>query len=171
YLSLGTLHRGSEAFLRDCLKAFAGLPARFVLSTGSQVDPAALGMPVPSNCLVLPSAPQLAVLRRAAVFITHGGMNSVLEGLTYGVPLLVIPTQVEQVVIGLTVAERGAALVRREHLAGRRLDAGTLRHDVERMLTTPAFKLAASELQAQLGATSGYRQAADEVQAYVAAGT
>jgi MGT family glycosyltransferase len=169
YMSLGTLHRASTAFFRRCLEAFTDLPVRFVLATGSQVDAQALGG-VPSNCLVRASVPQLAVLRHAAVFVTHGGMNSVLEGLAYGVPLLVIPQHVEQLVIGLMVAERGAALVRREHVAGQPLDATVLRDEVERMLGTPRFKAAASELQTLLGATGGYRQAADAVQAHVAAG-
>jgi MGT family glycosyltransferase len=167
-MSLGTLHRASAAFYRQCLDAFADLPVRFVLSAGSHFDVRALGK-VPPNCLVRASVAQLAVLQHAAVFITHGGMNSALEGLAHGVPLLVIPQHVEQLVIGLTVAEHGAALVRREHVAGRHLEAAALRRDVERMLGTSDFKHAASEMQTLLRATGGYRKATDEVQAYVAA--
>lgn len=68
-------------------------------------------------------------------------------------------------------SKHGAALVRREHVAGQRLDAASLRRDVEQMLVTPRFKLAASEMQTLLRATGGFRQAADEVQVYVAAGS
>ena len=38
-----------------------------------------------------PFAPQLTLLDRASLFITHAGMNSVLEGLSHGVPMLCIP--------------------------------------------------------------------------------
>jgi MGT family glycosyltransferase len=167
-MSLGTLHRATTAFYRRCLDAFADMPLRFVLTTGNQVDVRALGT-VPSNAVVSVSVPQLAVLERAAVFVTHGGMNSALEGLACGVPPVVIPQHGEQLVIGLTVAGRGAALVRREHVAGQTLDASVLRRDVKKVLATPSFKTAALEMQKSIRATGGFRQAADEVQAYVGA--
>ena len=44
---------------------------------------------------------------RAAVFVTHGGMNSMMEGLANKVPLVVLPQQVQQLIIGSAVAERG----------------------------------------------------------------
>jgi UDP:flavonoid glycosyltransferase YjiC (YdhE family) len=115
------------------------------------------------------SVPQLAVLERAAVFVTHGGMNSALEGLACGVPLVVIPQHGEQLLSGLTVAGRGAALMRREHVAGQTLDASVLRRDVEKVLAARSFKTAALRMQKSIRATGGFRQAADEVQAYVGA--
>lgn len=78
--SLGTLHAGTDAFFRGCFEVLADLPVRGVLAVGSYTDPNRLGRP-PANTLVRPSVPQLSLLARAAVFITHGGMNSVLEGL------------------------------------------------------------------------------------------
>jgi MGT family glycosyltransferase len=165
YMSLGTLHRAPAELYRQCLEAFADLPVRFVLSTGGHVDLSALG-PMPPNADVRPFAPQLAVLQHARVFITHGGMNSVLEGLASGVPLLVVPQQAEQLVIGLSVAKRGAALVRREHLAGQHLDARVLRGGVESMLADPRFTRAAADIQSLIRETGGFRQAADEVQAF-----
>jgi hypothetical protein len=168
YMSLGTLHSAPAAFYRQCLDAFADMPVRFILTTGNQVDVRAFGG-LPSNAVVRASVPQLAVLERAAVFVTHGGMNSALEGLARGVPMVVIPQHVEQLVIGLTVAERGAALVRREHVAGQTLDASVLRRDVKQMLAIPSYKTAALEMQKSLRATGGFPQAAEEVQAYVGA--
>jgi MGT family glycosyltransferase len=168
YMSLGTLHSASTTFYRQCLEAFADMPVRFVLTTGNQVDVRTLGT-VPSNAVVSASVPQLAVLERAAVFVTHGGMNSALEGLACGVPMVVIPQHAEQLVIGLTVARRGAALVRREQVAGQTLDASVLRRDVEQVLATPSFKTSALQMQTSIRATGGFRRAADEVQAYVGA--
>lgn len=40
--------------------------------------------------------PQLEVLKRTDVFITHGGMNSLNEALYFGVPVVVVPQQIEQ---------------------------------------------------------------------------
>ncbi|MBV6514465.1 MAG: Oleandomycin glycosyltransferase [Planctomycetes bacterium] len=46
---------------------------------------------LPKNCLAVPYAPQLRLLERASLFITHGGANSVMEALWAGVPMLVSP--------------------------------------------------------------------------------
>lgn len=43
------------------------------------------------NCDVYAYAPQLEILKLASLFITHGGANSVMEGLAMGVPMLVSP--------------------------------------------------------------------------------
>jgi UDP:flavonoid glycosyltransferase YjiC (YdhE family) len=47
--------------------------------------------PVPSNVLVRPYVPQLELLSRSSVMITHGGANSVMEAIAYRVPLLIAP--------------------------------------------------------------------------------
>jgi MGT family glycosyltransferase len=167
YISLGTLHLGSVDFFHQCFEAFADVPARFILSVGSQTDSAMLGR-TPSNFVVRPFVPQIDVLRHASVFVTHGGMNSALEALWWGVPLVVIPQQVEQLLIGLRVADRGAGLVLREHVAGKRVTAAELRPAVKRVLSAPSFREAASAVQKSLRETGGYRQGADEIQAYIA---
>ena len=43
------------------------------------------------NLLVVKWAPQLALLRRAAVMVTHGGIGSMLECIRYGVPMVIVP--------------------------------------------------------------------------------
>lgn len=163
-VSLGTLHQGSEEFFRACFRALADLPARVVIAVGSDLDPARLGPP-PANTLVRASVPQLAVLRRAAVFVTHGGMNSALEGLAAGVPLVVVPQQVEQLIIGRTVAERGAAVVLRQHLSNRAVPPAELRAAVERALTDPAARQAAEAFGRTLSAGGGPAAAASAIRA------
>ena len=169
YISLGTLHLGSSDFFYQCFEAFADLPAQFILSVGKQTDLQALGT-IPSNFIVRQSVPQLDVLKRASVFITHGGMNSALEGLYFGVPLIVIPQQVEQLIIGLNVADRGAGLVLRGALSGRRIAATELSAALERVLHEPGFHEAAKALQESLRESGGYKQAADEIQAFITKG-
>lgn len=46
---------------------------------------------LPDNVRIVPFAPQLDVLRHSSLFITHGGANSVMEGIARGVPLLIAP--------------------------------------------------------------------------------
>jgi MGT family glycosyltransferase len=158
-VSLGTLHAGADEFFRTCFEVLADLPARVLLSVGSRTGPARLGRP-PANTLVRASVPQLQVLRRTAVFVTHGGMNSVLEGLANGVPLVVLPQQFEQLVIGRAVADRGAAVVLRHNLSNRPVPPAALRAAVEQALTDPARRTAARTLAATLSADGGAAAAA-----------
>lgn len=54
-----------------------------VLSVGKNVNPENLG-PVPSNTIVVRSAPQIELPQRAALCITHAGLNTTLESLGAG---------------------------------------------------------------------------------------
>jgi UDP:flavonoid glycosyltransferase YjiC (YdhE family) len=48
---------------------------------------------VPDNLVIQPSVPQIEILKRASLFITHAGMNSASETIHYGVPVIAIPLQ------------------------------------------------------------------------------
>lgn len=89
YISIGTILRGAEHFFRTCIEAFQNESVTVVLSVGS-FDISKLGC-IPKNFVVQNHIPQIAVLKQASLFITHGGMNSVSEAMIHGVPMLVIP--------------------------------------------------------------------------------
>ncbi|MBJ7520835.1 MAG: hypothetical protein JHC84_14150 [Solirubrobacteraceae bacterium] len=122
YVSLGTLFNERAPFLRACLEAFADEPGRVLLSIGTRVDPATLG-PLPANALIRASVPQLQVLQRTRLFVTHGGINSVSEALAYGVPMVLFPQTADQPLIARRVAALGAGRLLRgrdpspEHIA------------------------------------------------------
>lgn len=52
--------------------------------------------PNPVLFISLGTTPQLLVLRQADVFLTHAGMNSTMEALYFGVPMVAVPQQPEQ---------------------------------------------------------------------------
>jgi UDP:flavonoid glycosyltransferase YjiC (YdhE family) len=39
----------------------------------------------------LPKSPQIEILKRASLFLTHNGMNSTSESIHYGVPMICLP--------------------------------------------------------------------------------
>jgi MGT family glycosyltransferase len=111
YISLGsTVFTANVAFYRACFQAFGDTDKRVILSAGRWTDPESLAH-APPNFIIRPYVPQLEILKLANVFITHGGMGSVSEGLLYGVPLIVIPQAADQPFVAHRVSRLGAGYV------------------------------------------------------------
>jgi len=159
YISLGTVFNDQATFYRKCFEAFANGPCQVALSVGSQVKMESLGS-VPSNFIVRNRVPQLEVLQRAALFVTHGGMNSVSEALYDNVPLVVIPQSVDQPFIAKRVARLGAGL----SLSPHRVTVPRLRGVVEEILANPSFARAAAEVGESLRTAGGFVRAVDEIE-------
>jgi len=163
YISLGTVFNDWPDFYRTCFTAFGGSPWQVVLSAGKAASQETLGA-VPDNFLVRASVPQLEVLERTTVFVTHGGMNSTMEALHDGVPLVVIPQMAEQAVTAARVTELGLGLA----LERASVTAASLREAVERVAQEPSFRERARHMQREVRAAGGYRRAADALQAQLA---
>lgn len=107
YASLGTLLNGMSDIYRTILSAVGTLQDfQVVLSIGKNISLDELGL-IPSNTIVVPSAPQIDLLERAALCITHAGLNTTLESLAKGVPLVAIPIGFEQPGIAARIAYHG----------------------------------------------------------------
>lgn len=63
---------------------------QFVLHVGDCQEADKLGPPGP-NLLIHKRVPQLALLRKASVMVTHGGLNSIMECIHFGVPMVIVP--------------------------------------------------------------------------------
>jgi MGT family glycosyltransferase len=128
-LSLGTEASNAE-FFRTCVDAFRGRPHRHaVLTLGPKHAAAADMSEVPANVEPHAWLPHTAVLPYADVFVTHGGMGSIVEALYYGVPMVVVPHSPEPRINARRIAELGLG----EVLPVGDLDAGTLAAAVARV--------------------------------------
>ena len=160
YISLGTIFNDDAQFYRDCFAALGDGLYDVVLATGAKVDVAELGA-IPKNFVVRAAVPQLPLLRRASLFITHAGMNSANEALWHGVPLVVRPRHGDQHLVAARVVELGA---------GARLvnDAtpAEIRAVVDRLLAADSVRAAAAQIGANLRAGGGFRRAADLITDY-----
>jgi MGT family glycosyltransferase len=158
YISLGTLFNTNLDFYRACIAAFGNQPCQVVISIGRQIQAADLG-PLPANIVVQPFVNQLAVLAQCDLFITHGGLNSVHEGLWNGVPLLVIPQAAEQ---GL-VASRVTALKAGIPLWNKNVTATDLRTGAYQLLEKELYRKNSHRLEEALRQAGGANRAADLV--------
>ena len=129
-----------------------------ILSAGANLSGESLG-PAPANFIVRNHVPQLEVLRRAAAFVTHGGMNSVSESLYHGVPLVVVPQMSEQAMVGRRVEELGAGL----YVAREDVTADRLRESVQRLLTEDQFRRQAARVRESFQNAGGVASAAGAI--------
>jgi MGT family glycosyltransferase len=159
YVSLGTVFNDNPAFFRACLDAFAGREVQVVLSTGRGRDAHALGARA-ANAIVRDYVPQQAILQRASLFISHSGANSVHQALYYGVPLLMVPQQVEQGLIAARIVELGAGLL----LHRRRVTPERVSHLADELLGDASYRARSAALGAALHKAGGAQPAAEALE-------
>ncbi len=160
YISLGTVINNDAAFFRTCIDAFTGSADYVIISTGNRISPESFGS-LPENISIHAWVPQAEVLNRAALFITHAGLNSVHDGLYFGVPLLLVPQQAEQTLTALRVVELGAGLMLKK--AG--VNVESIRINAARLLTDIRFRVEAKRLGETLRTGGGMVRAVDEIEA------
>jgi MGT family glycosyltransferase len=159
YASLGTLQNGSERVFRIIAEACAALPVQLVISLGGGIDRERLGA-LSGNPIVEKYVPQLELIKRSAAVITHAGINTALESLAEGIPLVCIPLGNDQPGVAARVAARGAGLV----VPPLRLTAKRLRWALRAVLEDESYRSAARKLQATIQQIDGLEQAADIVE-------
>ena len=164
FASLGTIvDQSNTPVFPRILAGCAGLDAQLVLALGSwstekgrETVREQLGA-IPDNAVVVDFAPQLAVLERSSVLITHAGVNTVLEALSRGVPIVALPRSADQPAMGSRIAYTGSGLVGSFQSS----TAEEIRGMVKRVLTEDTFRRRAQNLQAAMRAAGGLKRAAD----------
>lgn len=160
YASLGTFVNGLEYIHQTILAAARMLPEmQMVFSIGRNVSPGDLE-PIPPNVLVVPNAPQFALLQRAQLCITHAGLNTTLEALTCGVPLLAIPITFDQPGTALRIAHHGVG----EVLRLPELSSDALAGLSRRILSTAEYRTRADHFRQWIRQVRGLELAADLVE-------
>jgi UDP:flavonoid glycosyltransferase YjiC (YdhE family) len=159
YASMGTLQNGSEEIFRAIAAGCAGLNVQLVLSLGGGMDSERLG-PLAGDPVVVRFAPQLELVKRAAAVITHAGINTTLESLAQGVPLVCIPIGNDQPGVAARVVARGAGVV----IPLRRLTARRVRVALNEILEDAKYRRAAQALQSAFQKLDGLDAAADIIE-------
>jgi MGT family glycosyltransferase len=158
YASLGTLQNRLGHLFQTIVDACRDLDVQLVLSMGGG-DAGAL-QNVPASAIVVAFAPQLELLKRADLTITHAGMNTTMESLSQGVPMVCLPVTNDQPAIASRVAWTGTGLV----VPLRRLSQEKLSETVRTVLYQDSFRKRARELQSAIGRSGGLSRAADIVE-------
>jgi len=161
YISLGTVFNREPTFYRNCLQAFSDGRYQVILSMGEHLKLSDLG-PVPSNIHAFNYVSQLEVLKRAALFITHGGMNSTSEAIWHEVPLLVFPQMADQFGIAKRVEELGLG----RRLSPRQQRPEPLRKAVDALMADPTVRERCKDIHRSFVEAGGTQRAVELLQAF-----
>jgi UDP:flavonoid glycosyltransferase YjiC (YdhE family) len=157
YATLGTVfNRGHRQVLHDVARAIIGERYDVLLTTGPGLDPDRFSWTVNiRNLTVRQFVPQSDVLPYCDVMVAHGGFNTVVGALAYGVPMLLLPIKGDQPRNARWCSDAGAALVL--DTSGR--DIESIKLGVRRVLEDAELQLAAEAMQAAIAALPGISRA------------
>ena len=145
-VSFSTTFQNQAALLQRVADALAGLPVRGLITLGGSIRRDELT--APANVHLADSAPHDALMREAALVVTHGGHGTVVRALTHRRPMLVFPQGRDQNDNAVRVTERGAGL-----RLPRDSSPEAIGDAIRRLLEEPDFTAAAHQLgQAIAGA-------------------
>jgi zeaxanthin glucosyltransferase len=154
YASLGTTRKRQPGIFHWISEACNDLNLQLVISLGGRGNPQDFA-DLPGLPVVVRDAPQLELIKRAEIVITHGGLNTVLETLLEGKPMIAIPTAYDQP----AVAARLAWLKVAEVLPARNVSAEQLYFALSKLLNNTSYRDAALELQARIRSVHGLERA------------
>src|SRR5258707_4224974 len=160
YASMGTLVNALNNVYTTILEAVGEFSEmQVVLSIVRNLDPEDLGS-IPSNAIVVRVAPQIELLKRAALCITHAGLNTTLEALAQGVPMVAIPIGYDQPGVAARIAYHGVG----EFVEIGNLTARHLLELIAKVKANPSYRDKARWFQKVLGETRGLDMAADIIE-------
>lgn len=159
YASLGTLQTGKRQIFECIADACRGLDVQLVIAHGGALDEAA-ARSLPGKPVAVAFAPQRELLGRAALAISHAGLNTVLDSLSFGVPVIAIPIAFEQPAIASRLAWCGAGRV----LPLAKLNPVRLRETITQVLNNTKYKEAAGAVKTSIEQAGGAPRAADLIE-------
>lgn len=165
YASLGTVQNRLLGTFQTIAEACKDLDVQLVIALGGGSTPESLP-PLLGSPLVVEYAPQLELLQRTTLTITHAGMNTTLESLSNGVPMVAIPIANDQPGVAARIAWTGTGKV----VPLKRLNVSRLRLAIEQVLTEDSYKKNALSQQAAIKQAGGAKRAADIIEQVVSTG-
>jgi len=141
YASFGSVQTRLQTLYLAVIQACKDLPVQLVLSLGRKG--AVLPVPPTNNAIIVDYAPQLELLRISSVVLTHGGLNTVLEALSVGLPVVTVPLCNDQPGIAARLVQAGVAAAAK----GR---AKSMRKALVQILEDPSCRSAARRYQRKM---------------------
>ena len=153
---MGTVNNDMMAFYKACVSVFKDTDYQVIISVGELVSIEDFGK-LPENISVFSYVDQIAVLKKADVFVSHCGMNSVSESLYFGVPLVMLPQTTEQKGVAERVLEFGAGI------KPKKTDASSVLSAINELINNVMYKQNTAKIAEDFKNCPGVKGAADKI--------
>ncbi|WP_347332188.1 glycosyltransferase [Marinimicrobium locisalis] len=157
YCGLGTRQNGIVEKYERIIEAVSGLDVQLVISLGGAKHESLIAKQS-EKLIVVEYAPQLELLKRASLFISHCGLGSTMQSLSQGTPILAMP---------VTNDQPGVAARVRHHKVGRLTYARSpdiIRKEVQTILEDSAYKRGAMTQKDDMARNCGVQYAVDHIE-------
>jgi len=165
YASMGSVQNRLMGVFETIAEACARLDAQLVISLGGGISQESVPK-LPGSPLVVGNAPQLELLQKASLTITHAGLNTALESISHGVPMVAIPITNDQPGVAARIVWTGCG----EMIKLSKLNVPQLRTAIERVLTQESYRNNATRLQTANQQAGGVSKAADIIEQVMSTG-
>jgi MGT family glycosyltransferase len=160
YACMGTVRNHAVHIFRAIATACADINAQLIMSLGgASTLPSDIGF-VPENCIVAHYVPQLEILLRAALSITHAGTNTVLESLSRAVPMIALPVTDDQPGMAARIRWKRLGTV----VPFRRVSVPRLRDSIRAVLADPLVHANVRQIQPSIQAQTSVGRAVDIIE-------
>jgi MGT family glycosyltransferase len=150
YVSLGTVFNNRPEAFRKIMRALDTPDYQVIISAGGAYQKLQQST-ISQNATVYRSVPQISLLSRIDLFISHGGNNSTNEALASGKPIIVMPVGGEQADNGSRIVYLGVG----KRVDITRFNEKQLLGTVEEIRQTPTFQERALTIMKGLRTTQG----------------
>jgi MGT family glycosyltransferase len=165
YASMGTLQNRIRKVFRAIAEACALLPVDLVISLGNGTELSEFD-DLPGNPITVRYAPQLELLERVSLCITHAGMNTTLESLSQGVPMVAVPVTNDQPGVAARIHWLGVG----QCLPLARANVRAMRKAIARVLDDSQYAKKARALQREIRSLDGPTRAAEIIETAISVG-
>lgn len=162
YASIGTLQNSVDDIYNRIARACLEIDCQLVMALSKQDKKLKINK-LPQNAIVVSYAPQLKLLQRASLCITHAGINTVLEALYYGVPMVAMPIANDQLGIAARIEYTRTGIV-----VNRKCSILQLSQAIKKILNTTFYRENALKMQNNICEQDGLARAADIVEKAIA---
>lgn len=161
YISGGTVQSANK-LIQKCIGAFSNEKVEIIISLGRR-SKKIKKRSISNNIHIYDFVPQIEILKKASLFITHAGMGSTNEALYFGVPMLASPVTSDQPIVADQI----------EHLnLGKKIDINTISSTELKKVAFYVMKnkqilLACNKISEKMKKAGGSLKGADLIEKYL----
>lgn len=161
YASLGTLQNVYSIFKKIAQACIKFRDYQLIISLGNKQIPATINNlnKLPQDAIACSNASQLEILKRASLCITHAGLNTVLECLSNGVPMVAIPIAHDQPGVAARIewTKTGKVISRNASVA-------QIRKVITEVISNDIYRLNAAKIKQEIQDTNVLKMAVDIIE-------